>query len=592
MLRTGSFAKGFYNMNSTVGGLKKRISVAKSESPADLVLKKGRVVNVFTGDIQKKDIAISDGVIAGLGPDYHGREEIDAEGKWIVPGLIDGHLHIESSMLVPSRLAAALMVHGTTTIISDPHEIANVMGLDGIRLMLEDSRFIPFDIFFMAPSCVPATCLETAGASLSASDLLELKDEPLVLGLAEMMDFPGVLMGDEQVLEKIAFFKDRTLDGHCPSLLGRDLQAYISTGIRSDHETTVISEGLEKVENGMMLMIREGTSAKNLEELLPLVNNSNSRRFCFVSDDLHAEDIRQRGHLNFVLKKAVGLGLDPVTAIQMVTLNPAEYFGLKDRGAVAPGYRADLALFKDLKDFEIFSVYKDGRMVANSGELIGFPLNKTAMPPGQPKPLNIGPLTQDSFRIAHTGGNARVIELIPGQITTRMCYEKVKSEDGWVVPDIRSDILKLCVVERHMASGNVGLGLVRGFGLKQGALASSVAHDSHNVIVVGVSDEAIFAAVKIVRDMGGGLAVVQDDGKVTAQVPLGIAGLMSRQPLNTLVKQLQTVKKAASDLGSTLGEPFMALSFLALPVIPELKLTDMGLVDVNRFEIVPLFLES
>ncbi len=592
MLRTGSFAKGFHGMNGTVQGLKKRISVAKSESPADLVLKKGRVVNVFTGDMQERDVAISDGVIAGLGPDYHGREEIDAEGKWIVPGLIDGHLHIESSMLVPSRLAAALMVNGTTAIVSDPHEIANVLGIEGICFMLEDSRSIPFDIFFMAPSCVPATCLETAGANLSASDLLELKNEPLILGLAEMMNFPGVLMGDEQVLEKIASFKDRTVDGHCPSLSGRNLQAYITAGIRSDHETTVISEGLEKVENGMMLMIREGTSARNLEELLPLVNNNNSRRFCFVSDDLHAEDIRQRGHLNFVLKKAVNLGLDPVTAIQMVTLNPAEYFGLKDRGAIAPGYRADLAVFKDLKDFEIFSVYKDGRMVVHKGELIGFPLNKTAIPPGQPKPLNIGPMTQDSFRIPHADGKARVIELIPGQIKTRMSYEKVKSEDGWVVPDIKSDILKLCVVERHMASGNIGLGLVRGFGLKHGAIASSVAHDSHNLIVVGVSDRAIFTAVEIVRDMGGGLAAVQDDGKVIAQVPLGIAGLMSWQPLNTLVKQLKTIKNAASDLGCTLEEPFMALSFLALPVIPELKLTDMGLVDVNRFEIVPLFLES
>jgi adenine deaminase len=592
MLRTGSFAKGFHGMNGTVEGLKKRISVAKSESPADLVLKKGRVVNVFTGDMQERDVAISDGVIAGLGPDYHGREEIDAEGKWIVPGLIDGHLHIESSMLVPSRLAAALMVNGTTAIVSDPHEIANVLGIEGICFMLEDSRSIPFDIFFMAPSCVPATCLETAGANLSASDLLELKNEPLILGLAEMMNFPGVLMGDEQVLEKIASFKDRTVDGHCPSLSGRNLQAYITAGIRSDHETTVISEGLEKVENGMMLMVREGTSARNLEELLPLVNNNNSRRFCFVSDDLHAEDIRQRGHLNFVLKKAVNLGLDPVTAIQMVTLNPAEYFGLKDRGAIAPGYRADLAVFKDLKDFEIFSVYKDGRMVVDKGELIGFPLNKTAIPPGQPKPLNIGPMTQDSFRIPHADGKARVIELIPGQIKTRMSYEKVKSEDGWVVPDIKSDILKLCVVERHMASGNIGLGLVRGFGLKHGAIASSVAHDSHNLIVVGVSDRAIFTAVEIVRDMGGGLAAVQDDGKVIAQVPLGIAGLMSWQPLNTLVKQLKTIKNAASDLGCTLEEPFMALSFLALPVIPELKLTDMGLVDVNRFEIVPLFLES
>jgi len=463
------------------------------------------------------------------------------------------------------------------------------MGLEGIRFMLEESRSIPFDIFFMAPSCVPATNLETAGATLNATDLTELKDEPRILGLAEMMNFPGVLMGDEQVLEKIAFFRDKVLDGHCPSLSGYDLQAYLSSGIRSDHETTVRSEGLEKVKSGMMLMIREGTSAKNLEELLPLVNSDNSRRFCFVSDDLHAEDIQHRGHLNFMLKKAVDLGLDPVTAIQLVTLNPAEYFGLQDRGAIAPGYRADITVLEDPDDFEVSSVYKDGRMVINKGELIGFPFNEIEMPLDQPKPLNIALLTPDSFRIPHVGGKARVIELIPGQITTRMLYEKTKSEGGWVVADIKSDILKLCVVERHKASGHVGLGLVKGFGLKHGAIASSVAHDSHNVIVVGVSDEAIFKAVEIVRDMGGGLAAVRDNRTVLAKIPLEIAGLMSRQPLDTVVKQLQAIKNAASALGCALEEPFMALSFLALPVIPELKLTDMGLVDVNRFEIVPLF---
>ena len=579
-------------MNTTVEALKKRISVARREIPADLVLKGAMVVNVFTGDIQENDIAISEGVIAGVGLDYHGKEEVDMAGKWIVPGLIDGHIHIESSMLVPSRLAAALLVHGTTAIVSDPHEIANVMGLEGIRFMLEESRSIPFDIFFMAPSCVPATNLETAGATLNATDLMELKNEPRILGLAEMMNFPGVLMGDEQVLEKIAFFKGSILDGHCPSLLGYDLQAYVSSGIRSDHETTVRSEGLEKVESGMMLMIREGTSAKNLEELLPLVNSSNSRRFCFVSDDLHAEDIQQRGHLDFILKKSVELGLDPVTAIQLVTLNPAEYFSLKDRGAISPGYRADLAVLEDLENFEISSVYKDGSMVINKGELIGFPFNDIGMPHDQPKPMNIAMLTPDSFRIPHAGGKARVIELIPGQITTRMLYKKAKSEGGCVVADIKSDILKLCVVERHKASGHVGLGLVKGFGLKHGAIASSVAHDSHNVIVVGVSDEAIFRAVEIVRDMGGGLAAVRDNRTVLAKIPLEIAGLMSRKPLDTVVKQLQAIKNAASDLGCTLEEPFMALSFLALPVIPELKLTDMGLVDVNRFEIVPLFLED
>ncbi len=576
-------------MNTTVEVLKKRISVARREIPGDLVLKGAMVVNVFTGDIQDNDIAISEGVIAGVGPDYHGKDEVDIEGKWVVPGLIDGHIHIESSMLIPSRLAAALLPHGTTTIVSDPHEIANVMGIDGIHFMLEESRSIPFDIFFMASSCVPATHLETAGATLSASDLSGLKEEPRILGLAEVMNFPGVLMGNEQVLEKIALFKDEVVDGHCPSLKGYDLQAYLAAGIRSDHETVNRLEGLEKVQSGMMLMIRDGTTAKNLEELLPLVNTNNSRRFCFVSDDLHAEDILKRGHLNFTVKKAVKSGLDPVTAIRFVTLNPAEYFGLRDRGAVAPGFKADLVVLNALEKFEVASVYKDGRLVSDYGTLVNFPAEKGEMPLVGSKTFNIAPFTSDSFKIPHPGGKAKVIEIIPGQIVTRMIYKNVKSKDNWVAPDIESDILKLCVVERHNATGNIGLGLVRGFGLKHGAIASSVAHDSHNVIVVGVSDEAICRAVEVVRDMGGGLAAVSGDRKVVAEMPLEIAGLMSGQQLETVVKQLHAVKEAAASLGCSVEEPFMALSFLALPVIPEIKLSDRGLVDVNRFEIVSLF---
>jgi len=578
-------------MNISVETLRKRIFAAKREIPADLVLKGASVVNVFSGEIQEKDVAVYDEIIVGLGSDLHGKEEVDIRDKWIVPGLIDGHLHVESSMLPPSRLAAALLVHGTTTIVSDPHEIANVMGLKGIRFMLEDSRDIPFNIFYMAPSCVPATHLETSGATLEASDLSELKDEPRILGLAEMMNFPGVLMGDQGVLEKIVLFRNQILDGHCPFLRGHDLQAYLTTGIHSDHETTDRSEGLEKIENGMMLMIREGTSAKNLEELLPLVNSKNSRRFCFISDDLHAEDIQQRGHLNFIVRKAIQLGLDPATAVQLVTINPAEYFGLKDRGAVAPGYCADFVVLDDLETFKVNSVYKKGRIVVDREELVNFPIKQEQASIMQSKPLNIAPLTPESFRIPHSGGKARVIELVSGQIVTKALYEEVKSTNGFVTSDIESDILKLCVVERHQASGRIGLGLVKGFGLKRGAIASSVAHDSHNVIVVGVNDEDIFRAVDEVRVMGGGLAAAKGND-IIAKVPLEIAGLMSTQSFKTIVKQLYDVKDAAFTLGCVLEEPFMALSFLALPVIPELKLTDMGLVDVNQFEIVPLFNHS
>ena len=574
---------------TTVKALRDRILAARRQIPADLVLKEARVVNVFSGGIQERDVAVFDGIIVGVGSDYHGKNEVHLKGKYVVPGLIDGHFHIESSMLLPSNLAAALLIHGTTTIVTDPHEIANVMGMDGIRFMLEESRLIPFDIFFMAPSCVPATPLETSGSALEASEISVLRDEPRVLGLAEMMNFPGVLAGEQGVLEKILLFKDQVLDGHCPLVRGYDLQGYMAAGIRSDHESTQREEGLEKLENGMMLMIREGTSAKNLEELLPVINKNNARRACFVSDDLHAEDIQERGHLDFIIKKAIQQGLDPVIAVQLVTLNPAEYFGLKERGAVAPGYCADLVVLDDLEAFEVASVYKNGHIVVDRGSLLNFATKGNGVLSVHSKPLNISPFGPESFRIPYGRGKARVIEVIPSQLVTRMCEEEVQSDNGWVFSDIEADILKLAVVERHEASGRIGLGLVKGFGLMHGALASSVAHDSHNVIVVGVSDEEIVKAVEVVKDMGGGLVVVRGN-EILAKTPLEIAGLMSTRPLAPLTSQLQAVKSAAHSIGCALEEPFMSLSFLALPVIPELKLTDRGLVDVNNSKIVPLFL--
>jgi adenine deaminase len=566
--------------------LQQRIKAARRHIPSDLVLKKGRVANVFSGEILGGDVAIHQGVIVGVGEGYTGQQEVDVEGRVITPGLIDGHMHIESTMLLPSRLAAGLLVHGTTAIVSDPHEIANVMGLDGIRFMLRESEALPVDVFFMAPSCVPATPLETSGASLDREDLATLREEPRILGLAEMMNYPAVLGGDEKVLEKLWLFRGKVIDGHAPSLAGHNLQAYCSAGVQSDHETSALREAEEKLRAGMMIMIREGTSAKNLEALLPLVNQKNSRRFCLVTDDLHPEDLLEKGHLDHVLRKAVRSGLDPQTALQMVTLNPAEFFGFRDRGAVAPGYRADLVVMDNLESFSAERVYKDSRLVALDGKSVPFPQTKEEDFPLWP--LKTPSLSPESFRIRKQTARARVIEVIPGQILTRARTEDVLSTNGWVLSDIQRDILKLVVVERHKGTGRIGRGLVHGFGLQRGALASSVAHDSHNVIAVGVEDFDLFCAVEEIRRMGGGLAVAEG-GRIMARVALEIGGLMSKEPLESLSAQLKALSSAANSLGCLLPEPFMALSFLGLPVIPELKLTDRGLVDVRVFAEVPLF---
>ncbi len=573
----------------TVRTLRERIRVARGEIPADLVLRNGKVVNVFSGTIEEGDIAVHEGTIAGIGRGYHGKEEADARGKWIVPGFIDAHLHIESSMLLPSNLSAALLPHGTTAIVADPHEIANVLGVEGIRYMLRESEGIPLDVFFMAPSCVPASPFETSGARIEASDLEKLKEEKRILGLAEVMNYPAVLRGDADYLRKVVLFQEGIIDGHCPSVSGFDLQAYVSAGIRSDHESSRPEEGLEKVKAGMMLMIRESTLAMTLEKLIPAVESRNSRRFCFVSDDLHPQDIQERGHLDHILRKAVSLGMDPVTAIQMVTLNPAEHFGLRDRGAVGPGFRADLVVLNNADGFGIEKVYKDGRLVVKEGELADAPANSSRdLPSGK---LNIPPLSAEDFAIRAEGERARVIELIPGQILTRSRIEKVSAKDGFIRSDIQTDTLKLAVIERHHGSGRLGLGLVNGFGLEGGALASTVAHDSHNLIAVGVQDGDLHGAVDALKRTGGGMVVVAN-GEVMARVPLQIAGLLSTEDLETVAGQMRELNVAAARLGCSISNPFMALSFLALSVIPELRLTDRGLVDVHQFTFVPLFFEG
>ncbi len=565
--------------------LKRRIQAARGDIAPDMVLKGGRVVNVFTGEIIAADVAIHDGIIVGVG-DYDGLHSRDVSGQFIAPGFIDGHLHIESSMLAPPELARAVLRHGTTAIVADPHEIANVLGMDGIRLMLAASAGLPVDFFFMLPSCVPATAMETAGAILSAADLLALKDDPRVLGLAEMMNYPGVLTGLTSVLGKVQAFAGAVRDGHAPLLTGRDLNAYITAGMTSDHECTELEEAREKIRLGMHIMIREGTQVKNLSVLAPLVSPATAAHCSLVTDDLHPHDLMQHGHMNHLIDRTVGEGLDPVMAIQLATCNTARYFGMNDRGAIAPGYQADLLVLSSLNPVAVTAVFKNGRCVYDAGQILSEirPLS----PSWSSGPMNIAPYHKDSFMIRAAGGNIRVIGLVPDQLLTRHLVLAAPIREGVVVADRQRDIIKIAVVERHRATGNIGLGLVQGFGLQQGALASSVAHDSHNIICLGCDDEDMFAAVKAVEAMKGGLACVRD-GKVVAALPLPIGGLMSERPLAEVAAGWEEMRQASKKLGLRIDEPFMALSFLALPVIPDLKITDRGLVDVGRFELVSLF---
>ena len=564
--------------------LKRRLQAARGEVPADLVIAGGRVANVYTGECQRVDVAVYDGVIVGLG-DYEG-PRMDVKGRYVLPGLIDGHLHLESSMLTPRELARALLPLGTTTVVADPHEIANVWGTAGLDWLLAASRGLPLDIFFMLPSCVPASPLETAGAVLSAGDLAPYRQHPRVLGLAEVMNFPGVIAGDEGLLEKIALFPRGPVDGHAPLLSGKDLNAYRLAGIGSDHECTQAAEAREKLEKGFYLMLREGSLAKNLADLLPGVSPAALRRTMLVTDDCHPEDLLAKGHLNHLLQRAVSLGVEPLAAVTLATLNPAEYFRLRDRGALSPGLAADLVVVEDLDAFRVDQVFKNGQLVAAQGRLTA--ALDFSDPPTPKTSLQVKDLTLERFFPAAAGDLVKVIGLIPGQLLTEKRVLPAPVRDGKLAAAPGQDLLKLAVVERHRGTGNLGLGLVQGFGLRSGALASSVAHDSHNLVVVGASEADMLAAARHLVELGGGLAVVAD-GRVLADLPLPLAGLISRRPLQEVAGAYGRLKEAYRGLGGDLPDPFMALSFLALPVIPALKLTDLGLVDVDRFQIVPLW---
>ncbi|MGA9755790.1 MAG: adenine deaminase [Desulfobaccales bacterium] len=564
--------------------LQKRLQAARGEVPAEMVLTGGRLANVYTGAWQDTDVALFDGIIVGLG-DYPG-PRLNVTGRYILPGFIDGHLHLESSMLTPRELARALLPLGTTTVVADPHEIANVWGPAGLDYLLEASAALPVDFFFMLPSCVPATPLETAGALLEAADLAPYRRHPRILGLAEVMNFPGLVAGDQGLLAKLALFPQGPLDGHAPLLSGRALNAYRLAGIGSDHECTRLAEAQEKLGLGFYLMLREGSLAKNLADLLPTVTPASLRRTMLVTDDSHPEDLARNGHLNHLLRQAVSLGLDPLAAVSMVTINPAEYFRLRDRGAVAPGLAADLVVVEDLREFRIDKVLKCGKLLVDQGKLAAAPEVSPQPPPTSP--LRVKDLCLEAFSPPAAGSVVKVIGLIPDQLLTEKRLLPAPVREGRLATAPAQDLLKLAVVERHHGTGHLGLGMVQGFGLPQGALASSVAHDSHNIVVVGASEADMLQAVRHLLDLGGGLAVVAG-GRVVADLALPIAGLISPWPLERVAAAYARLKAAYHALGGVLPDPFMALSFLALPVIPALKLTDLGLVDVDRFQIVPLF---
>ena len=566
------------------------IAVSRGEEAADLLLKNARLVNVLSGEVHPANIAVWQGRVVGWG-DYQARQVVDLGGKYVCPGFIDAHVHLESSMVQPSEFARAVVPHGTTAVVCDPHEIANVLGLAGVRYILDASEGLPLHVYVMAPSCVPATHMETAGAELTAADIEQLWAHERVIGLAEMMNFPGVLFRVPDVLAKLQSAGQRPIDGHAPGLSGLDLNAYVAAGVRSDHECTEVAEAREKLRRGMHILIREGTTARNLHPLLPLVTPSNARLCHFCTDDRHPDTLLSEGHIDDVVRKAIAWGLDPVTAIQMASLNTAEHFRLRNVGAVAPGYRADLLVLDDLETVRVSQVYAAGELVAEAGRFLPSRADQLAVPIQPSVHVDVAAL---DFTIpagrgaAHVAPVAHVIGAIPGQVVTEHLRLMPTTEDGCVVSDPARDLLKIAVVERHHASGNVGLGLVTGVGLKRGAIASSVAHDSHNIVVIGASDDEMRAAVVAVAEMGGGQVAVVD-GQVQAACPLPIAGLMSDRPLEEVRDQVAALTEAAHALGCTLPDPLMTMSFLALPVIPALKLTDKGLVDVEKFDFVPLF---
>lgn len=573
----------------------KELAVARGFRKADLVLKNAKFINVFTERVEYGDIAVCGERIVGIG-EYDGKLELDCSDLYVASGFIDGHIHLESSMMKPTEFAKAVLPHGTTAVITDPHEIANVSGLDGIEYMLAASEGLPLEVFFTLPSCVPATAYDENGYTLLADDLMPLYKNKRTVGLAEVMDYYGTIHEASDILQKIEAAKaaGKVVDGHAPGLHGKDACAYCTAGVQSDHECISLEEALEKLRLGQWIMIREGTAAKNLEALMGLFSPPYHQRAMLVTDDKHPYDILYHGHMDDILKKAVSLGADPCIAVKMATFNTASYFGLKDRGAVAPGYRADLVLLNDLKDFSVSRVIKDGRVVAEAGQCISWK-NPEVSPELMDRvchTFHCGEMVPEDFRIpeeARAGeGYFRAIQLVEGEITTREIAVPVK--DGKAEVDVKNDILKLTVIERHHDTKHIGIGFIHGYGLRQGAIASSVSHDSHNIIAVGTNDPDIATAANCIREMQGGWAIALN-GKIIGKLPLSIAGLISDQDAVTLSEQIRSIKELASELGTAHGiDPFMSLAFVSLPVIPKLRLTTTGIFDVDTQRFVSLYL--
>ena len=557
------------------------IAVARGDEAPDLVIAGARVFSVFTREWLELDVAVAGGRIAGLGS-YDGGERVDAGGRWLVPGFVDAHVHIESSKLTPAEFARAVVPHGTTAVVTDPHEVANVLGREGVEWMLDASEDLPLDVFVMAPSCVPASHFESPMRPLEPADMEAILRHPRALGVAEMMNFPGVIAGVPEVLARLDLSDH--VDGHAPGVVGRALDAYVAAGIRSDHEATTLAEALEKRRRGMWVLIREASNARNLVDLLPLVREHGPEHCAFCTDDREPDFLFRDGHIDQMCRVAVAEGIAPEAALLMATLHPARCHGLLDRGAVAPGSRADLVLLDDLSSFRPARVYKDGRLVAVDGRCE--PFARPAVPERVLRTMRAAPVGPDTFAIP-AADRVRVIETIPGQLMTNAREEEPATRDGRVVADAGRDLAKIAVIERHHATGRVGLGLVRGFGLRAGAFASTVAHDAHNLVVVGMFDEDMAACASRLQEIGGGI-VVSRDGAVRGELALPVAGLMSEEPVEDVVAALEALQVMLREQGVGDGAPFMTLSFLALSVIPALKITDRGLVDVERFELVPL----